>query len=758
GTGGNAGGAGGSGGTGGGGAGGAASNGLLATYYDQQDLTGNTVVRVDPTINFVWFSGMSPDPAIPTDHYSARWTGQLLAPTTDTYTIYAKADDGVRLFFNGTEIVNAWIDQGATEYSASVPLVAGQLYPLTFEFYNDTGGAEAILSWSSSTIGKDVIPTSNLFLPAGGGADGGAGAGGSGGNASGNGGAGGGAGANMDGGAGGAGGAAGNPDAGSQPDTPNPITDLAAAVLDRRATSFKLTWTAPSTASGARLSGYQVRCAKVPITAANFDDTSVTTTVPYVGTPAAVDAPDGVTPTSLLIENGYYFAVKPIGGGGVLGAVAATSSALAAHFNVTTIPGFAAGDNFGYGINGEGDLNGDGISDLLVGTATAGKAYIYFGTSGTFTPSAPSVTFSAASTNFGIGVAQIGDVDGDGLPDVAISDPNTAVKVYIFKGRTTWPAALTETQADYTISGDASYAGSQLGQAMARLGDFDGDGVNDFALGAAGYNSRTGRVVIVKGKSSGFGSITLPDATNTIVVDGDASLVKAMFGSSLVGIGHYFGPTGTSLIVGSPGSSTSTTASMGHVYAFHGQGGSSISFGAADQVIAGPASGTQIGVFVSNLGPVTGSLPNVGIGNPVDRVDFSGGIGCAFATSGGSGIGPLTNMVVVSQNQANLVGPVILGGGLSGSDVSLSLIGDAHADVLLVSEQIGVIAISDGTRFPAPPASLDMRASSDVVVGLPSGWQIGPNGGSLIPDINGDAFPDFAIRGGGSPGKLAVYY
>jgi len=542
-------------------------------------------------------------------------------------------------------------------------------------------------------------------------------------------------------------------------DPPNPITDLAASVLDRRATSFRLTWTAPSTLSGARLSGYQVRYAKVPITTANFDDTSVTKAVP-AGTPLPVGAPDGVTVTGLYIENGYYFAVRPIGGG-MVGDVAATSSAVAAHFQITTIPGITAGDNFGYGINGEGDLNGDGISDLLVGTAGSGKAYIYFGTTPTFAPDAPSVTFSAASTNFGIGVSQIGDIDGDGLPDIAIADPSTAVTVYVFKGRTAWPSALTETQADYVISGDATYAGSQLGAAIARLGDFDGDGINDFAISAAGYNARTGRVVIVKGKSSGFGNITLPDATNTIVIDGDPSLVKATFGSSLVGIGHYFGASGTSLIVGSPGSSTSATASVGHVYAFHGQSGTAgaISLGAADQVIAGPASGAQIGVYVSNLGPVIGSLANVGVGNPVDRADFTGAVGCAFVMSGGSGLGPLTNKVVVSQAApVNLVGPVILGGGLSGTDSALSLIGDSHPDVLLVAEQVGFITISDGKTFPAPPASLDTQATGQVVIAPPSGWSIGPGGGSLIPDVNGDHVPDFALRGGGSPGRIAVYY
>ena len=238
---------------------------------------------------------------------------------------------------------------------------------------------------------------------------------------------------------------------------------------------------------------------------------------------------------------------------------------------------------------------------------------------------------------------------------------------------------------------------------MARVGDFDGDGVNDFAIGANGFNSRTGRVVIVKGKASGFGSITLPDTANTIVIDGDPSLVKATFGSSLVGIGHYFGASGTSLIVGSPGSATSATASMGHVYAFHGQAGTAgaIALNTADQLLTGPAAGAQIGTYLSNLGPVIGQFANVGVGNPGDTLDFAGSAGCAFIMSGGASVGPLTNRVVLGQTGTNLVGPVVLGGGLSGADVALSLVGDPTPDVLLVSEQNGnVISIRDGATNP----------------------------------------------------------
>jgi hypothetical protein len=202
---------------------------------------------------------------------------------------------------------------------------------------------------------------------------------------------------------------------------------------------------------------------------------------------------------------------------------------------------------------------------------------------------------------------------------------------------------------------------------------------------------------------------------------------------------------------------------MGHVYAFHGQAGTAgaIPLNTADQLLTGPASGAQIGTYLSNLGPVFGQFANVGVGNPGDTLDFAGSSGCAFLMSGGAAVGPLTNRVVLGQpGGGNLVGPVILGGGLSGSDVALSLVGDPTPDILLVGEQgsANVISIRDGAAFPAPPASVSMTQTGQVQLPLPAGWTIGPNGGSLLPDVNGDKVPDFALRGGGSPGKIAVYY
>ena len=98
---------------------------------------------------------------------------------------------------------------------------------------------------------------------------------------------------------------------------PNAPTGVTALVLDRRKTSMQLTWTAPSDVGGGNVSGYQVRYAKVPIDATNFDNAGGDD-----GRDVQRDAGDGrgsstgSAVSGLYIENGYYFAVVAADGRG----------------------------------------------------------------------------------------------------------------------------------------------------------------------------------------------------------------------------------------------------------------------------------------------------------------------------------------------------------------------------------------------------------------------------------------------------------
>src|SRR5205085_11521832 len=61
----------------------------------------------------------SPDPKVSADTFTARWQGCVQPQFNETYTFYTTADDGVRLWINGQQIINGWVDQAPTTYSAT---------------------------------------------------------------------------------------------------------------------------------------------------------------------------------------------------------------------------------------------------------------------------------------------------------------------------------------------------------------------------------------------------------------------------------------------------------------------------------------------------------------------------------------------------------------------------------------------------------------------------------------------------------------
>ncbi|KAK6033572.1 PA14 domain protein [Ostertagia ostertagi] len=144
---------------------GGAGTGLQGAYFNNITLTGSPVVtRTDTTVNFDYIYTAAA-PGVNLENYSVRWTGQVKAVYSQTYTFYAVTDDGVRLWVNGVQLINNWVNQGATEKSGSIALVAGQRYDIVMEYYQGTGYASSKLYWSSASTPKAIIPKLQLFPP-----------------------------------------------------------------------------------------------------------------------------------------------------------------------------------------------------------------------------------------------------------------------------------------------------------------------------------------------------------------------------------------------------------------------------------------------------------------------------------------------------------------------------------------------------------------------------------------------------------------
>jgi len=120
---------------------------LKGEYFDNQELRGEPVlVRNDRQIDFTW-SNAIPAKGLGKDHFSVRWTGKLVAPTTGDYTLSMTSDDGARLYLNGSKVIDDWNVHAAKVDETKVHLEAGVPVPFKMEYYQESGDAVAKLGW-----------------------------------------------------------------------------------------------------------------------------------------------------------------------------------------------------------------------------------------------------------------------------------------------------------------------------------------------------------------------------------------------------------------------------------------------------------------------------------------------------------------------------------------------------------------------------------------------------------------------------------
>lgn len=156
--------------------------------------------------------------------------------------------------------------------------------------------------------------------------------------------------------------------------------------------------------------------------------------------------------------------------------------------------------NFGSRCDSIGDLDADGVADLLIG-ASGGRGHVYVMSAKT---GAILATFDgeAAADWFAESLASIGDVDGDGVDDFLVGAPrhdgpagNDIGKAYVYSGAT---LSLIRVH-------DGESSGRDFGFAAAAIGDVDLDGVGDYAIGAPSYGTaaagQIGRAYVFSGST-----------------------------------------------------------------------------------------------------------------------------------------------------------------------------------------------------------------------------------------------------------------
>jgi hypothetical protein len=102
------------------------------------------LVRSDGDINFDWGLG-SPDPSLPVDHFSIRWT-RPVSFAAGQWRFHATTDDGVRVYVDGLPIIDQWHTTASVTYNTSLALSAGNHY-LRVDYYDNIGQARIRVWW-----------------------------------------------------------------------------------------------------------------------------------------------------------------------------------------------------------------------------------------------------------------------------------------------------------------------------------------------------------------------------------------------------------------------------------------------------------------------------------------------------------------------------------------------------------------------------------------------------------------------------------
>ncbi len=123
---------------------------------------------LEPQINFSGLTGTFEELTGRTEHTTARWTGQIEASQDGDYTFYAIGDNGFRLLIDGEPVIGHWEpDWDREQTSAPITLKAGEKHDFPMEMFQDIGGANMFLRWSTPTMPKQLVPTSAFTPPAG---------------------------------------------------------------------------------------------------------------------------------------------------------------------------------------------------------------------------------------------------------------------------------------------------------------------------------------------------------------------------------------------------------------------------------------------------------------------------------------------------------------------------------------------------------------------------------------------------------------
>lgn len=475
----------------------------------------------------------------------------------------------------------------------------------------------------------------------------------------------------------------------------------------------------------------------------------------------------------------------------------------------TQFNGVSNNDLSGRQVSNLGDVNGDGRDDFIINAmngdnngGNSGESYVVFGSS-SFAPS-----FDLASLNGSNGfvinginggdragefVSSAGDINNDGYDDILIgawrADPNNNTgDAYIVFGGPTFAASLDLSTLNGTngFRIDALSNGDRFGYSVSDLGDINGDGIDDFMVGAprgdgpAGQPNTQGETFVIFGTTTPFGStfdLSTLNGSNGFRVDGISGGDQSGF--SISGGGDINGDGFNDLLIGTLNGDPNGTSNAGESYVVFGRDtGFNPIFNLS-------------GLNGSNGFTLNGINVNDRAGREVKIIgDFNGDgrddlvIGAWQADPNGADSGEayvvfgFDDTAVDTVELSALTGQdgFVIQGNTAGDDLGFNLAGagdvngDGYADLLIGERQEGngpgevYLILGTNSTFSSPfdPTTLD-GTNGFIFTGLSNldrlGW-----GMSSAGDVNGDGFDDFILgaqrgdTGGNNRGETYLIY